>query len=193
MYLPSFSLSNSYKWIQEHRFFKSYKHYKHTRWVYPYNLLRYRIPQYMCYGWLIQFKLFFRIFARTEMSSHFVNSGLVYLLDSIEEFFGFPKFWISDLNVLASLHAVFGALFKLLAPGGHGPLPASTPLRHKHAWKLKRLFFNESFAFNTHYEHFYNLKLLYSSYLVKYFDIEDPFLLPMSFKQCKLIPWCVEE
>ena len=30
-------------------------------------------------------------------------------------------------------------------------------------WRLKRLFWNESFAFNTHYEHFYNLKRLYSN------------------------------
>ena len=121
MYLPSFSCSNFYKWIQKHRFVNRYKRCKQTRWVNPFNLLRYLIPQYICYGWLIQFKLIFRILARTEMSSHFVNSGLVYLLDSIEEFFGFPKFWISDLNVLASLHAVFGALFKLLAPGGARP------------------------------------------------------------------------
>ena len=30
---------------------------------------------------------------------------------------------------------------------------------------LKKLFLNYSFAFNTHYEHFYNLERLYSCYL----------------------------
>ena len=32
-------------------------------------------------------------------------------------------------------------------------------------WRIKRLFLNYSFTFNTRYEHFYNLKRLYSSYL----------------------------
>ena len=32
-------------------------------------------------------------------------------------------------------------------------------------WRLKKLFLNESFNFNTRDEHFYNLKLLYSGYL----------------------------
>ena len=32
-------------------------------------------------------------------------------------------------------------------------------------WRLKILFLNDSFVFNTRYEHFYNLKRLYSGYL----------------------------
>ena len=32
-------------------------------------------------------------------------------------------------------------------------------------WRLKRMFFNESFAFNTRHKHFYNFKLLHTSYL----------------------------
>ena len=56
----------------------------------------------------------------------------------VEEFFGFSKFWISANKRRSCVisNAVFGALFKLLAPsknlhrGGHGPPapPASTPL-----------------------------------------------------------------
>ena len=32
-------------------------------------------------------------------------------------------------------------------------------------WRLKRLFLNYSFAFNTRYEHFHNTELQYSAYL----------------------------
>ena len=50
-------------------------------------------------------------------------------------------------------------------------------------WRLKKLFQNESFAFNMRYEHFYNLKLLYSGYLsgVLWYK-RTCFLLPISFK-----------
>ena len=51
-------------------------------------------------------------------------------------------------------------------------------------WRLKRLFLDDSFAFNTRYEHFYNIKRLYFGYLSEIlWYMRNFFLLPMSFKQ----------
>ena len=53
-------------------------------------------------------------------------------------------------------------------------------------WRLRRFLLKDSFVFNTLYKHFYNLKLLYSSYLSEILLYKKNFfLLPMSFNEFK--------